>query len=312
MKHPRCFGTAEGNGEAMALTHNEFDVLEALAWRKEALSQRALSEATGKSPATVNRILKQLTDKKLIKDGLITPSGKQAMKPYRVKRAVFIAAGFGSRLVPITLNTPKPLVRVKGERIIDSLLDAVLAAGIEEIHIVRGYLGEQFDQLLYKYPMIHFIENPDYRDTNNISSALYAREYLQNAYVFEADTLLLNQRVIKPYQYCCNYLAYPVERTDDWCFEVRNGIIRSFGVGGTDCWFMSGLSYWDAEAGAKLAEHIPQAFASPGNKERLWDYVPLDYYRNEYEVEVRRCDPSDFQEIDNLRELQAVDPNYRV
>ena len=44
------------------------------------------------------------------------------MQNYRVKRAVIIAAGFGSRMVPITLNTPKPLVRVKGSRIIDSCL----------------------------------------------------------------------------------------------------------------------------------------------------------------------------------------------
>jgi NDP-sugar pyrophosphorylase family protein len=63
------------------------------------------------------------------------------MEPHKAKRAVFIAAGFGTRLVPITLNTPKPLVRVHGERIIDSLIDACLEAGIEEIYIVRGYLA---------------------------------------------------------------------------------------------------------------------------------------------------------------------------
>ena len=63
-----------------------------------------------------------------------------ALEPYRVKRAVVIAAGFGTRMVPITLNTPKPLVRVHGKRIIDTLLDAVAEAGIPEIVLVRGYL----------------------------------------------------------------------------------------------------------------------------------------------------------------------------
>ena len=296
----------------MNLTRNEFDIMDALLASSGPLSQRELSGMTNRSPATVNRTLKALEAKGFAQGGSVTEAGTSAMEPYRVKRAVFIAAGFGSRMVPVTLNTPKPLVRVKGVRIIDTLLDATLAAGIEEIYIVRGYLGEQFDQLLYKYPMIRFIENPDYLDTNNISSALYARELLQNAYVFEADTMLHNPKVITPYQYCCNYLGYPVERTDDWCLEVKNGIIRRLAVGGTDCYFMSGLSYWDAKAGAKLKDHIPLAYTSPGNKERLWDYVPLDYFRNEYEVEVRICDPSDFQEIDNLKELQAVDPNYRV
>ena len=78
----------------------------------------------------------------------------------KLKERYFLAAGFGSRMVPITLNTPKPLVRVNGNRIIDSLIDAVLEAGIKEIYIIRGYLSEQFDQLLYKYPMIKFIEKP--------------------------------------------------------------------------------------------------------------------------------------------------------
>lgn len=108
-----------------------------------------------------------------------------ALEPYRVKRAVFIAAGFGSRLVPVTLNTPKPLVRVNGKRIIDTLIDAVLAAGIHEIIIVRGYLAEQFDQLLYKYPMIKFIENPIYNESNNISSAMCVCYLLGGAYVFK-------------------------------------------------------------------------------------------------------------------------------
>lgn len=54
---------------------------------------------------------------------------------------------------------------------IDTLLDAVVRVGIEELIIVRGYLYEQFDQLLYKYPNIKFIENFEYNEANNISSA---------------------------------------------------------------------------------------------------------------------------------------------
>ena len=130
---------------------------------------------------------------------MVTQSGLVALEPYRVKRAIFIAAGFGSRLVPITFNTPKPLVRVHGVRIIDRLIDACLEAGIDEIIIVRGYLGELFDQLLYKYPMIKFLENPIYNEANNISSSLVARYLLAGAYVFEADLLISNPKIIKKY-----------------------------------------------------------------------------------------------------------------
>ena len=139
------------------LSKKEFEVLVRLTEVSEAPSQRDLAEAAGFSLGSVNKAVQALTQEGYIKDGMITSAGMSALEPYRVKRAVFVAAGFGSRMVPITLNTPKPLVRVHGKRIIDTLLDAVVAAGIEEIIIVRGYLGEQFDQLLYKYPQIKFV-----------------------------------------------------------------------------------------------------------------------------------------------------------
>ena len=137
------------------------------------MRQRALQKKTGYSLGSVNKTLHELGDAGLVDGGAVSASGGlDALEPYRVKRAVIIAAGFGSRLVPVTLNTPKPLVRVNGKRIIDGILDALLAACIEDIVIVRGYLSEQFDQLLYKYPMIRFIENPAYNEANNISSAM--------------------------------------------------------------------------------------------------------------------------------------------
>ena len=132
------------------LSKKEFDVLSILEAEKTNLSQRELSKRTGYSVGTVNSIMADLSENGYVHDKMITLKGIEALEPYRVQRAVFVAAGFGSRLVPITLNTPKPLIRVQGERIIDTLLDAVVKAGIEEIIIVRGYLSEQFDQLLYK------------------------------------------------------------------------------------------------------------------------------------------------------------------
>jgi hypothetical protein len=127
----------------MNLTRGQFSVLSAIA------EKRGGAYDAG--------ILDELRSLDFIgRENEVNARGLAALEPYRMRRAIFIAAGFGSRMVPVTLNTPKPLVRVNGVRIIDTLLDAVLAAGITEIYIVRGWLGEQFDQLLYKYPMIRY------------------------------------------------------------------------------------------------------------------------------------------------------------
>ena len=294
------------------LTRKQFDILALLAEEKEALSQRQMEEKSGYSLGTVNKIVKELSELGYVEDGTITSSGLTALEPYRAKRAVFIAAGFGSRLVPITFNTPKPLVRVHGQRIIDGLIDACLEAGINEIYIVRGYLAEQFDQLLYKYPMIRFLENPLYNEANNISSSLVARYMLSNAYVFEADLLISNPKIIKKYHYTSDFLAIKKERTDDWCFTVKDGVIVEEKVGGLDTWQMVGISYWNEEDGHKLCNDIKESYEEPGGKERYWEQVPLVFRKNHYSVEVRECKEDDIIEIDTFRELKAIDKTYDV
>ena len=295
---------------ANLLNRKQFDILTCLEQGK-CRTQREIADATDMSVGSVNRTMTSLGEMGYVSNNSITVAGLEALEPYRVKRAVFIAAGFGSRLVPITLNTPKPLVRVNGKRMIDTLLDAVVAAGIEEIYVVRGYLGEQFDQLHYKYPMIKFVDNPAYNEANNISSAMCVRHLLQNAYVMEADLVLYNPKLITKYQYTTNYLGVPVEYTDDWCLETKNKIVTKMSVGGTNCYHMYGVSYWNAEDGAKLCDDIKKVYEMPGGKERYWDQVALEYCLRSYRVEVRPCTFDDIIEIDSFTDLKKLDKSYR-
>ena len=289
----------------------DFDILVLLEQSTEALTQRKIASVLGMSIGAVNKTVKSLTEDGLMANGRITPAGIEALEPYRVKRAVFLAAGFGSRMVPLTFNTPKPLVRVHGTRMIDTLLDAVVAAGIPEIVVVRGYLSEQFDQLLYKYPMIKFMENPMYNEANNISSAMVVRYLFQNAYVLEADLVLSNPSLIRKYEYSSNFLGIPVEMTDDWClYTDKKGIITEQRVGGRNCYQMIGISYWNAEAGARLANDIEDVYRSPGGKERYWEQVALLYKKENYEVVVRECKAEDIVEIDSYNELKQIDSLY--
>jgi len=229
-----------------------------------------------------------------------------------VKRAIFMAAGFGKRMVPVTLKTPKPLVKVNGKRIIDTLLDAVIAAGIQEIIIVRGYLKEQFDQLLEKYPNIKFVDNDAFNEANNISSVMCVREKLENAYIIESDLLLLNPALITRYQDTSNYLGVPVNHTDDWCFETSDNIITKVKIGGDNCHHMFGISYWNQEDGAKLCKHVKETYEMPGGKDLYWEEVSLKHFINEYKIKVRECSFDDIIEIDTFEELVKLDKTYAV
>lgn len=304
----------EGDTVVGKLTRVQFDILEAFASAKKNLTENELEKSTGYTPETVIQTINQLSKNRYIQNGIITNAGFNALEPYKAKRAIFVAAGFGSRLAPITFNTPKPLVRVHGVRIIDHLIDACLKVGINEIYIVRGYLAEQFDQLLYKYPMIKFLENPVYNEANNISSLLVARYMLSNTFVFEADLLLSNLEIIRKYHYTSNFLAIKKARTDDWCFEVKDGVIIEEKIGGEgeNIWQMVGISYWNEADGHRLSQDISDIYASPGGKERYWEQVPLVYAREHYSVEVRECFEEDIVEIDTFRELKAIDKVYDV
>ena len=295
-----------------SLSRKQFDILSLLESKQTALTQRVLSGQTGYSLGTVNKALKQLTDLGYIENGKINQPGINALEPYRAKRAVFLAAGVGSRLMPVSLNTPKPLVRVKGKRMIDGLIDACLAVGIEEIVVVRGYFAYQFNELLEKYPMIKFVENPVYNETNDISSAYFTRDLMCNAYVFESDLVLKNPSLVRKYHYTSDFLGIYKERSEDWCFETENGIIKEEKLGGLNCYQMVGISYWNEQDGKKLFNHIKQAFEMPGGKERYWEQVPLTFFKSEYRVEVIPCKEDDVIEIDTFNELKAADPAYAV
>lgn len=293
----------------MELTKNQFDILVELT--KGDKSQRELTKITGRSLGTVNTVIRELTGLGLVQEKSITQKGLNALEKYRVKRAIFIAAGFGSRLVPVTLKTPKPLVEVKGKRIIDGLIDACIKADITEIYIVRGYLAHKFNVLKEKYPEIKFIENPVYNEANNIASALCANSLLENAYVFEADLFITNPDIIYKYHYTSDFLAIKKAKTDDWCFSVDNkNVITEEKIGGINTWQMVGISYWNKADGARLATDIPAAYYSPGGKEYYWEQVPLKLYKDHYKVQVRECFAEDIVEIDTFNELKAIDKSY--
>lgn len=302
----------------MNITKEQFEVLAYVErWGGNALPQSRIAEGVHYSARNVSRIIKEIDGMGLIEQKekkvlQITKAGLEALEPYRVKRAIIMAAGFGSRMIPLTFNTPKPLIRVNGKMLVETLLDAIVAAEIPEIVMVRGYLWEMFDSLLHKYPNIRFMQNPFFNEANNISSAYVVKDLLKNAYVCEADLLVSNPNLIRKYEYETNYLGRYTEFTDDWCFKVKGGIVQELLVGGKNCYQMYGISYWDEKEGEQMAQDIDATYHLPGGKERYWDEVSMRIFKNNHTITVRPCYDGDIVEIDTFNELKAIDPTYDV
>ena len=233
---------------------------------------------------------------------------------YTVKRAVILAAGEGKRMRPVTLRTPKPLVRVNGVRMIDTAIRALMANGIYEIYVVVGYLKEQFGALVRDYPGVVLIENPYYDTCNNISSLYAAREHLEDAIITDADLIIRNPRVLAPRFERSGYNAVWTDGpTDEWLLTVEGGVVSSCSrTGGAHGWQLYSVSRWAAQDGRRLRRHLEIEFEQKRNRDIYWDDVALFCYPREYRLGVSPMEAGDIVEVDSLAELAALDPSYQA
>lgn len=301
----------------MNLTKYQFDLLTYLEKKGQfELDRRVLTDTLCISGKEIQESLDFLLNANFIdlndNQISITRNGYEVLEPYRVKKAVILAAGFGSRMMPATADRPKPMVKVNGKSIISTLLDAFVRVGINDITIVRGYKKEKMDELISDYPFIKFIDNLEYDKYNNISSAvLVQNDFTAGSYLCEADLYITNPDIITKYQYSSNILGSWSFETDDWSFKMDDkGHIQNYQKGNTFCWQYYGISYWTADDCARLNKDWKAVFATNEGKDVFWEQIPLQLKKNDYHVAIRPCKKQDIMEIDNYYELQQLDPSY--
>lgn len=232
---------------------------------------------------------------------------------HKAERAIIMAAGIGNRMRPVTLDTPKPLVKVNGVRMIDTVINGLHKNGIYEIYIVIGYLKEQFEEIKEEYPDITLIENPYYDIYNNIASLYVAREHICNAIILDGDQIIYNADILKPEFELSGYNAvWTDEETDEWLMTVKDGIVTSCSRnGGKMGWQLYSVSRWSEEDGKKLKHHLEIEFEKKQNRQIYWDDVAMFFYPEEYRLGITEMNKADIIEIDTLNELASIDESYQ-
>lgn len=232
---------------------------------------------------------------------------------HKVERAIIMAAGIGKRMQPVSFETPKPLIKVNGVRMIDTVIQALHANNIFEIYVVVGYLKKKFDCLKEEYPGVEIIENPYYDTCNNISSLYMAREHIENAIILDGDQIIYNKDILAPEFERSGYNAvWTGSETDEWLLTLTDGIVTECSrTGGKGGWQLYSVSRWSRNDAEKLKRHLEIEFEEKKNHQIYWDDVALFCYPDEYELGIRAMQTNDILEIDDYKELVKIDNYYK-
>lgn len=233
------------------MNRKEQDILNILAGGTFS-GQRELAEESGYSLGVVNRCLRSLTETGYVRaDGTLTQNGQALLAENRPRRAVILAAGFGMRMVPINTETPKGLLQVHGERLIDRLIRQLHQAGIRDIRVVVGFLKEQYEYLIDEFG-VELVVNPDYARKNNLHSVDRVRSALSDCYVVPCD-LYCTENPFRTHEFYSWYMVSEAPAPDSTVRVNRKQALIPVSENGNR---MIGICYLTADDGRKVSEKV--------------------------------------------------------
>ncbi|TLE15981.1 phosphocholine cytidylyltransferase family protein [Helicobacter apodemus] len=106
-------------------------------------------------------------------------------------KALILAAGFGSRLMPLTQHNPKCMVEYQGRKILDYEITALREAGISKIAVVGGYLFEVLSTYLQSnFAIKDIYYNPSFNTSNMVKTLFCAREWIESCIKEKEDLIV--------------------------------------------------------------------------------------------------------------------------
>ena len=295
-----------------------FHVIELMKKRPE-ITQREIAGRLKISLAYVNKILFSMEQDGFLKTDGLPAIGKRvltikAQSEYdncKVDNAIIMAAGFGSRFVPLTYATPKGLLEVFGERMIERQIKQLLEAGITDITVVVGYLKDTFEYLIDKYN-VTLVYNPDFATKNNLSTLYHVRDALKNTYILSSDNWL-RKNMYHSHEYDSWYSSIKInEKTDEWTLQLGlHDRITKVKPGGKNAWVMYGPVYFSRSFSAAIKPMIEEAYRRDDTGDWYWEDV-FSRHLDKLPMFANKQPANQVYEFESLEELRRFDTSYMI
>lgn len=266
-------------------------------------SQRTLAQDSGYSIGTVNQSLRSLSEAGYLNTHQeLTEKAMQLLSEHQPQSAVILAAGYGLRMVPINTETPKGLLEVNGEPLIERLIRQLREVGIRKIYVIVGFMKEQYEYLIDSYG-VELIVNREYGSKNNLHSLKRAAGYLDNSYIVPCD-LWCRSNPFRRYELYSWYMVSDAQDPDSTVRANRKKelVTASGSVPGNR---MVGISYLTRSQAEAVRDSLEQLSRDRRYDDAFWEEA---LYKNDKMITAARIvEDASVVEINTYEQLRELD-----
>lgn len=223
--------------------------------------------------------------------------------------AIIMAAGTASRFVPLSEETPKGLLEVRGEILIERQIKQLREAGVEDITIVLGYRAEMFQYLHDKYG-VQLVYNDDYHVYNNTSSIIRVVDRLGDTFICCSDHYFTENVFLDKPEDSYYAALYASGETNEYCLQLdQQDWIEDVRIGGADVWYMAGHVFFNNSFSEKFREIFVEAYQEEETKMGYWEDVYMKHIAS-LPMKARKYKTGVINEFDSIDELRCFDTSY--
>ena len=230
-------------------------------------NQRILSEQTSYSLGKVNQSLRSLQEQGYLNAEMsLTAKSIELLESHRPQRAIILAAGYGMRMIPINTETPKGLLQVNGEPLIERIIRQLHEVKMQDITVVVGFMKESYEYLIDEY-QVNLLVNMEYSQKNNLHSLNLARNKIENTYIIPCDIWCEENPFHRNELYSWYMISELMDDESNVRVNRKQELVRTERGGNQ----MIGISYITGGAADDLKQHLMEMDSNRLYQHSFWE-----------------------------------------